>query len=558
MQSIASAKSALDTIPLVGEWSTAIISAVLLYLGVYGLVKVARKYVWVPKYTIMDDLPKLGTARTDGNLGSRAVICGGSMGGLFAAAMCSFHFDSVVIIEPENTASDHSIEKPKSHEVRTTADGFNRAIPLRTRVVQYLASHVFLPPCLMAMRKLFPKMDDDLAHFGISPLPNTLEAYYGTVCLVKPYKATDPNCPQILPITRALFETLVRRCVFTYRANVTFINGTVDKFERSAEDPTKLSGVSVKTPQGDRIERASFVIDATGVAQQSYNKFLKSAGFSSALPTRIEYEPHLNYSQSVWSIPPKLVPGIKKLIPAGLNGTFFCNLPDWSTGENRAYYYSWYDESQLCIAVGSWGGSEKPHTIPEMRYTIKSIHGAEHNPDFVWQILDFLEEHEEECPYWIYDANAGKMSNILYHEAPAALPSNWVAIGDAVTKLNPIYGQGTTKAVIDVVTLDGIFRSVSAEQGLPADLPNRFFVKRAPRVMMLWEGTKAPDYSYATTQPAKGETNENGLFARKLGLTMICAGRKDLPLAKAFYQVQSCVAPQTDLLNPALLYKVAK
>lgn len=140
-----------------------------------------------------------------------------------------------------------------------------------------------------------------------------------------------------------------------------------------------------------------------------------------------------------------------------------------------------------------------------MRYTIKNIHGAERNPDFVWQILDFLEEHEEECPFWIYDANAGKMSNILYHEAPAALPSNWVAIGDAVTKLNPIYGtrlaslpacmtlkltaptgQGTTKAVIDVVTLDGIFRSISAEQGLPADLPNKFFVKRAPRVLMLW------------------------------------------------------------------------
>lgn len=39
------------------------------------------------------------------------------------------------------------------------------------------------------------------------------------------------------------------------------------------------------------------------------------------------------------------------------------------------------------------------------------------------------------------------------------------------------------------------------------------------------EGTKAPDYSYATTQVYKGETNETGLLARKLGLTMICAGR---------------------------------
>ncbi|KAG9002023.1 hypothetical protein FRB94_004173 [Tulasnella sp. JGI-2019a] len=193
-----------------------------------------------------------------------------------------------------------------------------------------------------------------------------------------------------------------------------------------------------------------------------------------------------------------------------------------------------------------------------MRLTIKSIHGADSTPDFIWQTLDFLEEHEDDCPCWIYDANAGKMSNILYHKGSEALPSNWVAIGDAVTKLNPIYGQGTTKAVIDVVTLDSIFRATPASQGLAPDLPKKFFVKRAPRVLGLWEGTKAPDYSYATTQPAKGKTNAAGTYARNLGLTTNKAGREDLRLAKVFYHVQSCVAPPTDLLSPVLVAKVVK
>ncbi|KAG8981458.1 hypothetical protein FRB93_008679 [Tulasnella sp. JGI-2019a] len=558
MQSFTSQTPTLSSIPLAEHWQTALVSALILWLGAHGLAKLARKYIWVPKYTIMDDLPNFGKARTGGTLGSRAVICGGSFGGLFAAAMCSFHFDSVVIIEPESTASDQSIDKHKSHEVRIAADGLQRAIPLRTRVVQYLASHIFLPVTLKFMRQMFPKLDDELKYFGVSTIPNVVEGYQGSVELIKPYTATDKGAVHIFPTSRALFETLVRRLVFTYRANVTFIQGTVDKFERSKEDPTRLSGVSFKSPRGDRFEKASFIVDATGVAQVSYNKLLKSAGFGNSLPTKIEYEPHLNYSQTVWALPPDLIPGLTEIIPAGMKGTFYANLPDWSTGENRACYISFYDNTSLCIAFGALGGNEKPHTIPEIRVTIQSLHGDGSPPEFIGRILDFLEEHEDDCIPWIYDANTGKMHNIPYHEAPEALPSNWVAIGDAVTKLNPIYGQGTTKAAIEVVTLDSILRAIPAAQGIPADLPERYYTKRAPRVLGLWEATKASDYSYATTQPGKGETNETGAHIRKLGLKMVEAGCQDLALARSFYNVQVCLAPPTDLLAPSIVAKVAR
>ncbi|KAG8994742.1 hypothetical protein FRB94_009680 [Tulasnella sp. JGI-2019a] len=181
----------------------------------------------------------------------------------------------------------------------------------------------------MTMRQFFPKMDDDLARFGISPIPNRLDGFYGSELLCNCYTAEDPECPKILPITRSMLGTLLRRLVFKYRANVTFMNGTVDKLIRSTDDPTKLSGVSVRTAQGDKIERASF-IDSTGVAQLSYHKLLKDAGFSAALPQRIEYKPHLNYLQTVWNIPDPLINQIVKILPASLKGTLYMNLPDWS------------------------------------------------------------------------------------------------------------------------------------------------------------------------------------------------------------------------------------
>ncbi|KAG8994741.1 hypothetical protein FRB94_009679 [Tulasnella sp. JGI-2019a] len=110
-------------------WQTALVSIILVGLGLYTATKLARKFIFVPKYTIMNHLPNIGKEWNDGNLGFRAMSAvegsftsssplnaevalitirsfplssiGYSVGGLFAAAMCSFHFDSVLIVETE-------------------------------------------------------------------------------------------------------------------------------------------------------------------------------------------------------------------------------------------------------------------------------------------------------------------------------------------------------------------------------------------------------------------------------------------------------------------------
>ncbi|KAG8999846.1 hypothetical protein FRB94_005871 [Tulasnella sp. JGI-2019a] len=97
----------------------------------------------------------------------------------------------------------------------------------------------------------------------------------------------------------------------------------------------------------------------------------------------------------------------------------------------------------------------------------------------------------------------------------------------------------------------------STVKELPRPLSIPFYVKRFPRIIGLWEGTKAPDYAFRDTIPAKGETSETGAFARNAGLHMIRRGGKDLALAKTFYRVQTCLEPQTDLTSPVILGKVA-
>ena len=55
-------------------------------------------------------------------------------------------------------------------------------------------------------------------------------------------------------------------------------------------------------------------------------------------------------------------------------------------------------------------------------------------------MLDLIEEHENDLNAHFTDAVAGPLSYIQYHKAET-LPDNFVAVGDAVMKLNPIYGM---------------------------------------------------------------------------------------------------------------------
>lgn len=85
---------------------------------------------------------------------------------------------------------------------------------------------------------------------------------------------------------------------------------------------------------------------------------------------------------------------------------------------------------------------ERPHTVDEFRTYTKSLHHSDATPNWIYEMYDILEAHEEECKPWYAVVHPGKLSYIKYHEAEkGALPSNWVAIGDSTIKLNPIYGK---------------------------------------------------------------------------------------------------------------------
>ncbi|KAG9029093.1 hypothetical protein FRB95_005742 [Tulasnella sp. JGI-2019a] len=206
--------------------------------------------------------------------------------------------------------------------------------------------------------------------------------------------------------------------------------------------------------------------------------------------------------------------------------------------------------------TGGWGVSADhlPRSIDELRIFLKSLHHSETTPDWIYKLLDILEAHKEVCAPWYTEVPAGKMSYIKYHQAPkGTLPDNWVAVGDASLKLNPVYGQGCTKSMMDAITLDSLLRHLPSKRAIPVGFSGGFFRKANARTEGMWNGTKATDYGWPTTKPAEGETSQEGAFARNFGRHLIYAGRTNRHIHHTLRLISWCLVPRTDLFTPSIL-----
>ncbi|KAG8993378.1 hypothetical protein FRB93_001991 [Tulasnella sp. JGI-2019a] len=546
-----------------GRWIMVATAGLGIIISMNLLGKLIRQTVFVPKLTIMDDLPNVGKRRKDGKRKGRVVVCGGSVAGLMAAAVCSEHFESVLIIEAEGSANEFAIEIPTETEMRTMNNGLQTRILSRKRVMQYPVIHLYQPPVLLGLQGLFPAMQEQLDYFGLVSTPLTFSNFeYGAIPCPEVYLPTDLDAPKILPVTREAFETLLRRLVVKYKPNVAFLTGTVNGFTRDENDEQKLSGVTFRTSVGKQVEAAEFVIDATGPAQTSYHKWLSSAGFG-PLPDTLceEYNPHCNYVQSTWTIPKEVLPKIGAVLPYGLHlGTVHSSGADWSKGQQRAQAIMLCENNQLLVLSAGWGIPTEglPHTIQEYRALTMSMHQITPAPNWLYRLYDILEAHEEECSPWYTDYKNATFTFVKYQQAESgSLPNNWIAIGDSLMNLNPVYGQGCTKAMIEAVTLDSLLRRTPSQQDLPSGFVASYFKKATTRIKSMWDGNKAVDYGWTSTEPSKGETLAVGRFTRNFGrhVTYVC--RKNRQLFEMWLQVVFGLAPSTDFFAPSVLVRVA-
>ncbi|KAG8893437.1 hypothetical protein FRB99_001945, partial [Tulasnella sp. 403] len=402
-------------------------------------VKLQRRYAFVPKFTILADLPNLGKRRKDGKFRGRAIVCGGSVAGLLTAAVCANHFESVLIIEPEEWANQHGHAIPENRELKEVNNGYFTPVSLRTRVSQYWVVHFLEPPVYMVLNGLFPTLRNELGRCGYRPNVLKIKLRYGGVYVEDPFLTNDPDsgAPLSLSLTRDAYETMLRRLVKTTLGNVEIRTATVTGFKSAEDGSNMLRGVTLRDADGnEKDEYAAFVVDATGPSQLAFTKGLNRAGFPLPADLRAEYDPHMRYTTSTWTVPPHLHDLVP--MPWGYQpGVLYNHPPDQTTGERRAFYGSVVEHDQMQLTCGGWDIDDHPHSIGEIRTFVQTLNGSDQAPRWIFDLFDFLEEHQDECKPFYADAAAGTLNWVQYHNAK--LPTNFAAVGDSVMKLNPVY-----------------------------------------------------------------------------------------------------------------------
>ncbi|KIJ23616.1 hypothetical protein M422DRAFT_275764 [Sphaerobolus stellatus SS14] len=140
------------------------------------------------------------------------------------------------------------------------------------------------------------------------------------------------------------------------------------------------------------------------------------------------------------------------------------------------------DYNKIYIGYGGYGVKEWPKFIHGFREVALRLRQAKPMAEWVFEIFEFLEK--EEFPIKI---DTMRLPPCLYinYAAGKILPSNFVVIGDAIHKANPIKSQGVGKAAVHAATLGGILSRCTGPR-LPADFATSFFKLQEKRTGNMW------------------------------------------------------------------------
>ncbi|KAK0501783.1 hypothetical protein EDD18DRAFT_1317898 [Armillaria luteobubalina] len=537
------------------SWAqTAAVISGLYYIVVY-LERALRRRLLL-KHTYVLDMDTLGHRLPGQKIKGTAVICGGSIAGLVVARVCHDHFEDVIIIEPETWLSSQDAKR---------TDVWNQENK-RTRIMQYHSLHSLLAAGYMSLTKLFLNLAEECKSLSIRIGPNDQRVHMWGREVISPFKQYGGSLPKTIYPGRAGLETLLRRLVLggDYKS-IRQVIGTVVGISRDVSNPRFVDKVTVRTSEGTMTDiLAALVVDCTGPAAAGF-KWLRREGYgvgdtyaNNELPLdklKISYDQKLHYSTLQFHVPTELgrrLPGLP--VPYDECGMIYVFIPD-TNKENRCIYSQRIegDYIQLCFSItGSETASELPKTLDEGKAWARTLVTEVPIPEGWYAMLDMLKEVQDTmtCSQVRYAP-----STWIRYERGVNLPSNWIAAGDSVMRVNPIFGQGCAKAIGGAVCLNKLLQTVPVS--IPKDFSKKYFRMHADKIEPVWNTTKTIDYGFPTTVPVPGETLSEGAWLRWYIKKLTDLAFTDTQAASALWHLRVLLVPPTDLMQLSLVLKVA-
>lgn len=435
------------------------------------------------------------------------IVIGASIAGLLSARVLADYFASVTIIETDKL--------PCLPDAR-------RGVP------QSVQPHVLLTKGYRILEELFPGIADKLKAVGALPIDWAREFY---IFNRNSWNALAPLPSGIVSLTcsRPLLEWAIRQELANF-PNVQFLDGQRVTGLVMHSSTKQIAGVRSRSIIDSNQSElpASLVVDASGRRSQAPN-WLQELGF--APPPETVVNPLLGYATRRYRPLPSAQADWKIMLisQSPPNGT-------------RLGYLAKIEGGEWIATLGGYGGDFPPldnEGFLEFARTLPS-------PKF----YQAIKEAEPTSPIYAHRATA----NRLRHYEKVVLPQGFVALGDAVCALCPVYGQGmTVSAKAAIVLHDWLAGQHNLfNQSL---IPSRFQKKLAKSNSFSWTVATTQDARFPTTKGGNKPTSEGGFLAayseRLLDLTS-----SDSNVHTLLLEVTQLLKSPLALYHPQIVWRV--
>ncbi|KAJ7093461.1 hypothetical protein B0H15DRAFT_882625 [Mycena belliarum] len=507
------------------------------------------------KHFGVQDLPHLQSRLPEKKVSGTAVICGGSIAGLLTARVCHDHFERVLIVEAEAWVASEEGRK---------IDGWNQKLA-RSRVAQYASLHACQSFLYTGLKSLFPNIEDECRRSEIRVLGCNPRFNSSGVLFRIPFSSYKFKLPQTMYLSRSGFETFLRRLVLDKDSypNIELVTGTVTDVLPDPADHSRLSTVVVRMDSGEQKFSAALVADCTGPARAGL-KWLDRHGYgaSGTLPAgklplsalKISFDQKLRYSSMMFRVNQAWLDRMP--LPADIpnTGPIYTFLEDGVEQGRVLFALTRPDGNTFLAFVGQHETSRSlPTNLAELKVYVEGLNTAQPIPDWAFKVIDMLEEVNDSSTS-VAILKIPPTTYVRYHQA-TNLPSNWVALGDSVMTLNPLFSEGCTKAFKGALALHNVLRAISGNT-LPSNFSTKFFEEHFDKTDLMWQNTRLMDYALPRTVPLPGESLSSGSSLRWYISQLQHLAVDDEHAALVLYNSAAGLASPIDAFNPNLLMKI--
>ncbi len=422
-----------------------------------------------------------------------AIVVGGGMAGLQAAATLARSFARVTLLERDD-AGDLAGRRPGVPQARHT--------------------HVLLTGGLRMLEARFQGLREELLAAGATPID-----YARDFKILGPYGWVVRPSGRLAGVhaTRLVLEGVIRGRVAA-TPHVELCSGR--RVTGLVGDGARVRGVQL----GDESVPADLVVDASGRGSR-FPAWLQALGVPAPRETVIDAG--VGYATRVFERP---------AAPRDWTALYVFPVP-WADGRAGSIFPA--ENGQWQVGLTGAGGDHPPTEHEGWMAFARSLRSSE--------LYDAIRDARPVGPI---AGNRSTQNRLRLPRARDRWPEGFVVMGDAGCHANPVYGQGMTLAALQAEAL-----ARALELGTGDGLARRFHQRARRALLVPWQLAITSDRRVPGCEgppPPRAAAVNDRLMD---GLMQLAS--QHAPVAEAFLEVMHMVRPPWSLLRPAIALRAA-